>query len=140
MSLQEAFEKIYAKLHDVTPESLVQYRFCTTDGYRLPQMASHYRVYCETMESINQDIAELKTQVEAMKKEIAALKPEKIRTDRTTVGYTGCLVCGQYTGHGGLQCPNLAARSLAMENQRITPVGEIRSVHPLDEIARRAKP
>lgn len=52
MSRQEAFEKIYAKLHDVTPDSLVQYRFCTTDGYRLPQMASHYRVYCETMDSL----------------------------------------------------------------------------------------
>lgn len=52
MSRQEAFEKVYAKLHDVTPDSLVQYRFCTTDGYRLPQMASHYRVYCETMDSL----------------------------------------------------------------------------------------
>lgn len=60
MSRQEAFEKIYAKLHDVTPESLVQYRFCTTDGYRLPQMSSHYRVYCETMDSMAGELQDAK--------------------------------------------------------------------------------
>lgn len=60
MSRQEAFEKIYAKLHDVTPESLAQYRFCTTDGYRLPQMASHYRVYCETMDSLAGELQDAK--------------------------------------------------------------------------------
>lgn len=60
MSRQEAFEKIYAKLQDVTPDSLVQYRFCATDGYRLPQMASHYRVYCETMDSLAGELQDAK--------------------------------------------------------------------------------
>lgn len=26
---------------------------------------------------------------------------------RPTVGFTGCLVCGAFTDHGGLQCPRI---------------------------------
>ena len=52
MNRQQAFEAIYAKQHDVPAESLVQYRFESKDGYSLPGIASHYRTYCETMDSI----------------------------------------------------------------------------------------
>ena len=52
MSRQQAFEAIYAKQHDVPAESLVQYRFKFKDGYSLPRIASHYRTYCETLDSI----------------------------------------------------------------------------------------
>ncbi|QHJ79378.1 MAG: hypothetical protein [Bacteriophage sp.] len=52
MSRQQAFEAIYAKQHDVPAESLVQYRFESKDGYNLPGIASHYRTYCDTLDSI----------------------------------------------------------------------------------------
>ena len=52
MSRQQAFEAIYAKQHDVPAESLVQYRFESKEGYSLPGIASHYRVYCLAMDSI----------------------------------------------------------------------------------------
>ena len=52
MSRQQAFEAIYAKQHDVPAESLVQYRFESTEGYSLPGIASHYRTYCDTLDSI----------------------------------------------------------------------------------------
>lgn len=51
MSRQQAFEAIYAKQHDVPAESLVQYRHKSKEGYNLPGIASHYRTYCEVMDS-----------------------------------------------------------------------------------------
>ena len=52
MNRQQAFEAIYAKQHDVPAESLVRYRFESKDGYSLPMIASHYRTYCEALDSI----------------------------------------------------------------------------------------
>ena len=52
MSLQQAFEAIYAKQYDVPAESLVQYRHKSKDGYNLPGIASHYRTYCDALDSI----------------------------------------------------------------------------------------
>ena len=52
MSRQQAFEAIYAKQHDVPAESLVRYRFKFKDGYNLPRISSHYRTYCDTLDSI----------------------------------------------------------------------------------------
>ena len=62
MSRQPGFEKLYAKMHDIDPEDLVQYRFGSKDGYRLPQMASHYRLYCETLDSVEIDLKMLNVQ------------------------------------------------------------------------------
>lgn len=62
MSRQPGFEKLYAKMHDIDPEDLVQYRFDSKDGYRLPQMASHYRLYCETLDSVEIDLKILNVQ------------------------------------------------------------------------------
>lgn len=52
MNCQQAFEAIYAKQHDVPAESLAQYRHKSKDGYNLPGIASHYRTYCDTLDSI----------------------------------------------------------------------------------------
>ena len=52
MNRQQAFEAIYAKQHDVPAESLVQYRHKSKEGYSLPGIASHYRTYCEALDSI----------------------------------------------------------------------------------------
>lgn len=92
------------------------------------------------IESLKQEVDALRNQVDSMRKEIASLKPSPISTDKTTIGYTGCIICGQYTDHGGLQCPKLAARSLSMENQRIVPVDSVRVEHPLDALDRKLKP
>ncbi len=140
MSRQQAFEAIYAKQHDVPAESLAQYRFESKEGYSLPGIASHYRTYCMVMDSFDSDLSSLKSEIEDMRREIAALKPSPIRTDKTTIGYTGCIICGRYTDHGGLQCPNLAARSLSMENQRVVRAEPIRAEHPLDALDRKLKP
>lgn len=56
MNRQPGFEKLYAKMHDIDPEDLVQYRFGSNDGYRLPQIASHYRLYCETLDSLADEL------------------------------------------------------------------------------------
>lgn len=58
MSRQQAFEAIYAKQHDVPAESLVQYRFESKEGYSLPGIASHYRTYCDTLDSIVVELPE----------------------------------------------------------------------------------
>ena len=58
MSRQQAFEAIYAKQHDVPAESLVQYRHKSKDGYNLPGIASHYRTYCDTLDSIVVELPE----------------------------------------------------------------------------------
>lgn len=52
MTRQERFEQIWSDFHAVPAESLVQYRWITQDGYRLPDMAAHYRTFCETLDSI----------------------------------------------------------------------------------------
>jgi len=58
MSRQQAFEAIYAKQHDVPAESLVQYRHKSKEGYNLPGIASHYRTYCEALDSIVVELPE----------------------------------------------------------------------------------
>lgn len=92
------------------------------------------------IESLKSEVDSLRHEVAAMRKEIKALKPYPVRSDKATIGYTGCIICGQYTDHGGLQCPNLAARSLSMENQRVVPAEPIRAEHPLDALDRKLKP
>lgn len=98
------------------------------------------QIKAEVARSTEREIMQL-AEIEALRKELASLKSPAIRTDKTTIGYTGCIVCGEYTSHGSLQCPNLAARSLSMENQRIVPVEPIRIDNPLDAaISKGVKP
>lgn len=52
MTRQERFEQIWSDFHAVPAESLVQYRWITQDGYRLPDMAAHYRTFCATLDSV----------------------------------------------------------------------------------------
>jgi hypothetical protein len=52
MTRQERFEAIWAREHAVTVESLQQYRWVTQDGYRLPDMAAHYRTFCHALDSV----------------------------------------------------------------------------------------
>jgi hypothetical protein len=52
MTRQDRFEAIWADQHAVPAESLKQYRWITQDGYRLPDMAAHYRTFCNTLDSL----------------------------------------------------------------------------------------
>lgn len=52
MSRQDQFEKVYAQLHEMDSDLIRDHRFESKEGYSLPRLASAYRVYCATMDSI----------------------------------------------------------------------------------------
>lgn len=45
----EKFEQLWAQRHDLPAESLAQYRFESREGYRLPELAAHYRTFCDVL-------------------------------------------------------------------------------------------
>ena len=59
----------------------------------------------EAYERVN---AELKAEVEKLRKERDARHPFK-PFHEPSIGYTGCVICGMYTDHGGLPCPKTRA-------------------------------
>lgn len=63
----------------------------------------------EAYERVN---AELKAENEALKKRLAPVDNFN-RQQVPVIGYTGCLVCGQFTDHGGLPCPKTSATAWA---------------------------
>ncbi len=79
-------------------------------------------------------IAELKAENESLRKDAEQWRDLVGRAKIPVIGYTGCVICGAYTDHGGLPCPKTraAANALAMENQSTTPVEPLRVPHPLD--------
>lgn len=48
----EKFEALWSVRHDLPAESLAKYRFESREGYRLPELAAHYRTFVETLDSI----------------------------------------------------------------------------------------
>jgi hypothetical protein len=52
---------------------------------------------------------QLKAENEALRKELNARHPFKPAQDAPVIGYAGCLVCGEFTDHGGLTCPKMRA-------------------------------
>lgn len=59
MTRKERFEQIWSDFHAVPAESLVQYRWINQDGYRLPDMAAHYRTFCAALDSVEIKLPEL---------------------------------------------------------------------------------
>lgn len=53
MNRMQSFEQSWAARHGVPVESMVQYRFESREGYRLPDMAAHYRTYCDALDSLS---------------------------------------------------------------------------------------
>lgn len=49
---------------------------------------------------------------DALRKERDARHPFK-PFHEPSIGYTGCVICGAYTDHGGLPCPNTRATTYA---------------------------
>lgn len=67
----------------------------------------------EAYERVN---AELKAEVEKLRKERDARHPFK-PFHEPSIGYTGCVICGMYTDHGGLPCPKTRATVYAALGQ-----------------------
>lgn len=67
----------------------------------------------EAYERVN---AELKSEVEELRKERDARHPFK-PFHEPSIGYTGCVICGLYTDHGGLPCPKMRATADAAMGQ-----------------------
>lgn len=57
-SRQGMFERLWADRHGISPDDLIQYRFKDKEGYRLPKMASHYRTFCDTLDSVVVELPE----------------------------------------------------------------------------------
>lgn len=64
----------------------------------------------EAYEQVN---AGLKAEVEWLRKELAARHPFKFAQESPAIGFTGCVICGVYTDHGGLPCPKTRATAIA---------------------------
>jgi hypothetical protein len=67
----------------------------------------------EAYERVN---AELKAEVEKLRKERDARHPFK-PFHEPSIGFTGCVICGVYTDHGGLPCPRTRATADAAMGQ-----------------------
>ena len=67
----------------------------------------------EAYEQVN---AELKAEVEKLRKERDARHPFK-PFHEPSIGFTGCVICGVYTDHGGLPCPRTRATADAAMGQ-----------------------
>ena len=67
----------------------------------------------EAYEQVN---AELKAEVEKLRKERDARHPFK-PFHEPSIGFTGCVICGVYTDHGGLPCPRTRATADAALGQ-----------------------
>jgi len=52
MTRQDRFEHSWAERHDVPVEAITKYRHESREGYRLPDLAAHYRTWCEALDSI----------------------------------------------------------------------------------------
>lgn len=50
----EKFEALWSARHDLPAESLAQYRFESREGYRLPELAAHYRTFVDVL-SLKED-------------------------------------------------------------------------------------
>lgn len=68
----------------------------------------------EAYERVN---AELKAENEALRKELPGIRPFKPYQDSPVIGFTGCVICGVYTDHGGLPCPKTRATADAALGQ-----------------------
>ena len=67
-------------------------------------------------EAYEQTVKELRAEVEALRKERDARHPFK-PFHEPSIGFTGCVICGVYTDHGGLPCPKTRATADAAMGQ-----------------------
>lgn len=56
---------------------------------------------------------EIASVIGKLRQECAARHPFRPALDQPLIGYTGCVICGQYTDHQGLPCPNKRAFAMS---------------------------
>lgn len=64
------------------------------------------------------EAAKLRAENESLRAQLKACHPFRPAQDHVTAFSPGCLVCGQYADHGGLQCPKMRAECTAQEVKR----------------------
>lgn len=74
----EKFEQLWSIRHDLPAESLVQYRFESREGYRLPELAAHYRTFVETWDLATAEASEpcdgcFMAEAESLRKQVDTL-------------------------------------------------------------------
>ena len=130
---------------NLSAENIVKIRDLVRSGYPLKtrdakDLQGHNDHLVELLEArgrlmlgVEIERDQLKAENEALRRERDARHPFK-PFHEPAIGFTGCVICGVYTDHGGLPCPKTraAAIALSMENQRLTPVEPLRVPHPLD--------
>lgn len=84
---------------------------------RLRAEVAGLRTGYEAYEQVN---AELKAENEALRRERDARHPFK-PFHEPAIGFTGCVICGVYTDHGGLPCPKTRATADAALGQGEQP-------------------
>lgn len=52
MNIQERFERFYEESRGLPVGTCAAHRHATKDGYRLPDMASHYRTFCAALQEL----------------------------------------------------------------------------------------
>lgn len=55
MDRMKAFEKSWAERHDLPVDSLAQHRHADGSGYRLPELAKHYRTWCAVFDALEME-------------------------------------------------------------------------------------
>jgi len=130
---------------NLSAENIVKIRDLVRSGYPLKtrdakDLQGHNDHLVELLEArgrlmlgVEIERDQLKAENDALRRERDARHPLK-PLHEPAIGFTGCVICGVYTDHGGLPCPKTraAAIALSMENQRLTPVEPLRVSHPLD--------
>ncbi|WP_017736491.1 hypothetical protein [Pseudomonas sp. CBZ-4] len=68
----------------------------------------HWQNESNNVQVLVAEVARLKVENEALRKECDARHPFK-PFHEPAIGFTGCVICGVYTDHGGLSCPKTRA-------------------------------
>jgi hypothetical protein len=83
----------------------------------LKAMSADMRKLTRDRNAHKRESEKLQAENESLRKQLQARHPFKPEMDEITIGYTGCLICGKYTDHGGLQCPKMRAFAISsLEN------------------------
>ena len=99
------------KGHTIVPDSAIKAIHAERD--QLKAEVAGLKTGYEAYERVN---AELKAEVEKLRKERDARHPFK-PFHEPSIGFTGCVICGVYTDHGGLPCPRTRATADAAMGQ-----------------------
>lgn len=99
--LQEAHEQICTNYNQVSYAS-------EEKGKQIDQLKAELEHTGYDHDLLRNERDQLKAENEALRRERDARHPFKPFHD-PAIGFTGCVICGVYTDHGGLPCPKTRA-------------------------------